>query len=85
MRFTVHRTPTTQAVHAKLEKAMASQNFMGRIDIPRSADAAANEPYVVIAQIDYEAQDNVQTIRVPVSALGKLQNQLQEHLLGSES
>lgn len=64
---------------------MSAQNFMGRIDLTLAADQAAEEPYVVIAQMDYEAQDNIQTIRVPVSALAKLQGKLQNYLLGCDS
>lgn len=61
---------------------MSIQNFMGRIDLAKSAGAAADEPYIILAQIDDEAQDNVQTIRVPVSSLAKLVGKMELHLLG---
>lgn len=61
---------------------MSTQNFMGRIDIVKSADAAAEEPYVVLAQLDYEAQDNIQTLRLPLSSVGKLIGKLDDYLKG---
>jgi len=64
---------------------VSQENFMGRIDIERSSEEAVIEPYIVLAQTDYESQDCIQTIRIPVSVLPKLQHLMQEHLLGCES